>query len=225
MTDEKKPSWQIFLESTGGTALITVLLGSLAGALITGMIQDNIKEKEFKNAFLNQYNTAQVEYVKGMMKTRTKVRKEAIDLFSEALNATQNLLQAKGPLNLGTKEAQKQVKSLKVAYNNTEDKWNENKYSIGFTLAYAYNSNPESIGWDQLAHEVDAFMDCAIKFTPPRNKTNYKELVEATDRACSGQRERVYRAMDNLATRLEEKSGESWAGFKNYQELADFLGL
>ena len=41
-----------FLQSSGGTALITVVLGGIVGSLITGMVQSATHEREFDLAWL-----------------------------------------------------------------------------------------------------------------------------------------------------------------------------
>ena len=48
----EKPRWQRFLESTGGAALITVLLGGIFGSCITDSLQKGAKDREFQQAWL-----------------------------------------------------------------------------------------------------------------------------------------------------------------------------
>ena len=43
--DNPKPAWQRFLETTGGAALITVLIGGIMGSIITGLIQQGSKQR------------------------------------------------------------------------------------------------------------------------------------------------------------------------------------
>src|SRR6185503_4847747 len=60
---QTKPVWQRFLETTGGTALITVLIGGIMGSIITGMIQISAKNREAQQARLTARNSqAQVSY-------------------------------------------------------------------------------------------------------------------------------------------------------------------
>src|ERR1044071_8086338 len=47
-----KPRWQRFLESSGGTAIVTTLIGGIFGAIISGIIQDGTREREFEQSWL-----------------------------------------------------------------------------------------------------------------------------------------------------------------------------
>ncbi len=49
---KEKLWWQRFLESSGGTALVTVLLGGLLGQLITSSVQVKQQEREFQQAWI-----------------------------------------------------------------------------------------------------------------------------------------------------------------------------
>src|SRR5437764_6648982 len=52
--NQQKPLWQRFLETTGGAAVITVLIGGIFGQIISSSIQSSLKEREFQQAWLKE---------------------------------------------------------------------------------------------------------------------------------------------------------------------------
>ena len=220
--DSRKAWWQIFLESSGGTALITVFIGGIAGSIITASMQIRTKEKEFKNSLLNSYNTTQIEYSKNFLIKQEEATKDALNLVSKTLNACQNLVDSKSP-DLNTYNNQDQVEKLRNEFNNGSDHWEEKKYSTGFLLAHYHNSSLVSINWKAIIDKCDELIACSSSFQPSTADSDLAK--KQTEQACSDVQADLIENIDLLLNKLHEKAGKEWAGFKSYEELKLHLGL
>jgi hypothetical protein len=65
--ESRKPRWQIFLESSVATALITVILGGWAGHLITTSVQEKTKERELALARQKEITSARLQTVRSAL--------------------------------------------------------------------------------------------------------------------------------------------------------------
>src|SRR4029077_7388114 len=77
---DHKPGWKRFLESSGGAALITVVLGTLGGAVITNLIQSYMQRQQARQQGI-------AEYIKGEHDTV----KAVFELVGQSIAAAENL--------------------------------------------------------------------------------------------------------------------------------------
>lgn len=160
-----KPAWQRFLESNGGTALVTVLISGIFGTAISQMIQNKQQEREqrMKLYTLN-------------LNDQNKTTANSLELLGETLLAIKGLALSKGPdfavdiddttSTNNIKIIFSQITQLREKFNSASDTWKSRRFSQGFLLSM-YDGNYTKIErqWRLIANEMDMFMEYAVLMT------------------------------------------------------------
>ena len=158
---ESKPAWQRLLESTGGTALITVLIGGVAGQWITATFQEKNKEREMSLAAYSDY-----------VKQEQDIVKRAYELIGTCVAATDDLMVLPQPaFNLDSREGGEKKKlegqreDIRSRYNDCDLKWRRDRETLGLLMAYFHHGQMEvTAAWRSAEDNVSHYMDCARMF-------------------------------------------------------------
>src|SRR5438445_5795635 len=158
MPNDVKPWWQRFLESTGGTALITVLVGGILGQRLTSSYQEKLKERELALAFYREQSKEQQD-----------IGARYIELVGSCLGASQDLvvLTAKDfdPEQF-TGEQQKKVvqqrTEIRKKYNEVDSRWAVDGAQLGLLIQlHSYGQQGVAQGWRNVQQSVTAYKECA----------------------------------------------------------------
>lgn len=169
-SETPKPRWQRFLESTGGAALITVLIGGVVGGIITGLFQYWQKERETEQAILKSRTDQALLAYKEYLEKRQEVNKMSYEILAECISTSDNLIDAFtrsdfDPKNRPKKsqvEASKIQEDAKKAYDGARDKWQKQAELIGLLLAQYHDSNPDvATKWAEVKTSIDRYLKCA----------------------------------------------------------------
>jgi hypothetical protein len=93
---ERRSWWQWLLESSGGTALITVIIGGLMGSLITAIIQIGIKSREFEQARVKSRGDQALVAYKDYLEQQRETMKHAYQLIGNCVSASDDLIDITG---------------------------------------------------------------------------------------------------------------------------------
>lgn len=165
---EIKPQWQIFLESIGGAAIITVFGGGIIGALLTSFLQRSAKEREI---FLNQVDAEKQRrlqreqiYLDGEIKVVTDI----LELVTSRCSISENLIglttdrfQTDKNQSAPLMNYRNQVRS---DFNNASDTWKSRREIVGALLG-TYHGQESSVfqAWVRLRTVTTDFMKAAKK--------------------------------------------------------------
>ncbi len=202
---DRKPGWQRFLESSGGAALITVVLGTLGGAAITSLIQSYAQRQQARQQGM-------AEYIKGEHDTV----KAVFDLVGQCIAAAENLatLTAEGfnpDVFQGDQREQvmKQRKAIRDQFNTADEQWRSNRETLTLNFRY-YHSNDQAVAaaWDRTGTALSGYMDCEQQWYMEKQGTYVKDDIAA--KACTAERQGLDSALNGLSDALARNRLYQW---------------
>lgn len=218
---ERKRAWQLFLESSGGTALITVLIGGIAASGVTSMIQNGAKDREFQNAWLKaRGDQALVAYKDYLDQEQLNVR-HAYELIGDCISAAQNMIVLTTPAfargsRVGV-EAERE--DLIKKWNAVDGQWRRENEKLGLLMSYYHRGSPEVLsGWDETRDAVTQYMICArtwlLKY---RDEPAPGEEFEAG--VCQEEEKRYKESLKKLSVALDKNRQYAWEGWESPQTM------
>lgn len=202
---DRKPGWQRFLESSGGAALITVVLGTLGGAAITNLVQSYLQRQQARQQGM-------AEYIKGEHDTV----KAVFDLVGQCMAAAENLatLTTDGfdpSAFQGDQRDQvvKQRKSIRDQFNTADAQWRSNRETLTLNFRY-YHSNDQAVGvaWDRTSAALSGYMDCEQQWYMERQGSPVKN--EIAMKACHAERQALDSTLSGLSDALARNRLYQW---------------
>jgi len=216
---KQKPWWQVFLESTGGAALITVLVGGvIAGAVgqwITNEYQRSMKERETSVAAYKDYLGQGKETVT-----------QANELIGNTISATDDFMDIadlpyyQGNYNFSDLAERKRVEDERDEvwnkFKSARLNWRKESERLGLFISYSHDAQPEVMtSWRQMQDSVAAYISCAQSYLLVRAVSPRRD-VGAQDR-CEGPKSRVHDSLDKFTTaRLkvaQQQARTGWSVF------------
>jgi hypothetical protein len=146
---QSKPFWQVVLESAGGAALITVVVGGVIGGIITAKYQAREAELERDRAKQQQ-----------MEQLRFEATKKGFDLVFATVAAAEDVI------NLASKEMAyapaEQRNKIRKAYNLADIGWRKQRGVTGVTMAYYSKDYKNAVeAWNGVVNDLAAYMRCS----------------------------------------------------------------
>lgn len=190
-----KPGWQRFLESTGGAALITVLLGGVLGNWIAG-------EYEERRAVNERRHLTHQEY----LKERLATIQPTLERVGHTVAAAEDLISITRPdfdpsrfaIGQDRDDTLAKRKQIRKDYNDADAAWRREKAKLGYLLAYYHPGSAEvSAAWRDLETAVTTFVDCARSWWIE----SAGEPTEAA--ACEKDRAAIDQTMEDLIESLD----------------------
>jgi hypothetical protein len=178
----KKPWWQIFLESAGGAALISVVLGGILGAWITGAYQA-------RQATIERERAAHLK----LQDLRFESNMEALTLIWSSIAAAEDLLHLSTQAFADAPSSERD--EIRKKYNLADAKWRSvSNGELGFKLKYYYRDSPEfAKSWDTARLSVSKYLDCAADWIE-----DHPFFKSGLGTGCVTQREAVDQDLLNL---------------------------
>jgi hypothetical protein len=217
-----------FLKTTGGTALITVLIGGLFGQIITCSVQNRLKEREFQQAWLkargDQALVAYKEYLDKEQETVTR----AYGLVGSCITASSDLIEITGtgfdPAKSEGNEPhlKKQVDDIWSKYNEMDTQWGVEREKLGLLIGYYHHGRPEVYeAWGQVKESVTAYKDCAAKRYDEYLET--RKLIDTTN-VCQNEKQSLDQSLSHLTRTLDAARQYAWEGWESPKKLKSSLG-
>ncbi|MEW6210629.1 MAG: hypothetical protein AB1631_19855 [Acidobacteriota bacterium] len=217
-----KPFWQRLLESTGGTALITVVIGGFVGQLITCSVQNSLKEREFQQSWMKaRGDQALVAYGEFLNKQQESV-KSAYELIGSCITASESLIALTGPefapgSHVGVEE---QRTSIRSKYNLVNAQWRTEREKLGLLMSYYHHGQVElAIAWANTQASVTSLLDCSRKWY----LDNEGKKPVAPGSACVKEREELRKNLGDLTVKLEAARKYAWEGWESPDKLKTAL--
>jgi hypothetical protein len=216
-----KPPWQVFLESVGGAALITAVVGGALLQLITWSVQRSLGKREFNNTWVKARGDQALSAYRDYNKEQLKVFEE---LYSDVgrMVAGSEALVAAANWDSSEKATRDYVVKIAAEFNAAEDDWVKAKPRFTLLLSYYSNGNPDAVSdWQLLSHSVDNYRECVSNwYDKPASAERYPaELI------CGVQRTAVESRLGHLGKVLEKSRAYVWQGWDNPDSLRATLHL
>ncbi len=192
--DGGKPAWQRFLESTGGAALITVLLGGILGNWIAGQFEAARAENERRALTHEKYLAARLATVQPLLERVGGTVRASEDLIT-LTRPDWEPSPARFPDPTERQATLDKRREIREAYNQADADWRSEKDSLGYLLAYYHGGSSEvSTAWSTLSTALTAYVDCARGWYVDHTGRFTEEAVDA----CSDERSTVDASMRDL---------------------------
>lgn len=233
---DAKPGWQRLLESTGGTALITVLVGGIFGTIISAIIQSESKEREFQQVWLKARGDQAMVGYKDFLEKQQETEKKVFERIGATMSASEDYITLTRPeltlystLSPEEKEGiEKQRTLIKERFNSNDRDWRNEREILGMLVGYYFPNKSETqtqispsdtnvmTAWEQVKESVDHYKNCAehwVKNSYPRE----------TNTACQEEKTKIANSLINLNKNLEVNRKYAWEGWESPENLRKIL--
>ena len=215
-TEQSKPKWQRFLESSGGTALVTVILGGVLGQILAWSIQSGLKDREFQEAWMKARGDQALVSYKEYTAQEQELMKSTYELIGSCISASEDLIILTTPefAQDSFEGAVVQRRSLRENYNKIEVRWRSDKEKIGLLMGYYHpNQSKVASAWYNTQDSVSNYMDCAQQWY-----LDHVKPVETTQ-ACKKEEDSLRNSLKEFNKSLEQARNYLWEGWESPQSL------
>lgn len=233
MSDEKpaappKPRWLSFLESRSGTALITVVIGGLAGQLITCSIQNQMKDREFQQAWLQaRGNQALVAY-KEYLDREQQIVEQAYELIGNYISASEDLITLTKPefdLERYSGDQRRVVAEQRTAirqwFNTMDAKWRGEHEWLGLLMSFYHRGRQDvTTAWRELEDSVTEYADCTRRWYVEHSAPVTPAQAEE---ACKAESQLLRQRLDELSASMEAARQYAWEGWESPEKMRSAL--
>jgi hypothetical protein len=218
----EKPPWQRFLESTGGTAVISVLIAGIATQLITCGVQTRLKERDTEQAYIKARGEQALVSYKDYLDQERQAVQQAYSEIGSCLSAGQRVIGQTGPQwqpkpGVTYKPQQDEIKRN---FNEVNTKWRSESIGLGSMMSYYHPNGPDVLpSWRCVQTAMTEYMDCAEDWGTKYSEPNPGATAEEVKGACVCQLTRVSETLDRLSTALGTSRHYPWEGWNSLEEL------
>jgi hypothetical protein len=212
--DISKPWWQVFLESAGGAALITVLIGGIMGGGITLLFSHWEKERDQVRLSSEAAAAREKLSYERLFDKRLGLAKHVFDIEGQSVSRTENLLRLLTP-GFTFCSTTGQERHFRNDYNEADTTWREQRKVIGLSISY-YNPGDKtvSLAWTSADQALTEYMECASGLSSQRYdqlcmKHQALQEQDRPDLSCTSQRQAVDRTFNDLQRALGANLGNS----------------
>jgi hypothetical protein len=222
---ETKPVWQTLLESTGGTALITVLLGGIIGGIISSCYQQEAKDREFQQSWLKAQGDKALASYHEHMKEEKELLSRIHTIVGNCLAKAEDLVTVTDPIFTRDYDAQSR-KNIRVqqetaikAFNEVDLKWRSEKAELTLLISYYHPGEQEvHAAWVTVKDSMTQYMICAEDWF----KTHL-DKQEDTKQACSHQKKTLEDSLGTFSAALVKTRQYAWEGWESPELLRQKL--
>ena len=230
-----------FLGSAGGAALVTVVVGGLAGQLISCDIQNRLKAREFNDAWLKARGDQALLARREFLDSRRNAFEQLMITAGTMANASGELIYVGSPqLSLGKltgvdRRRQRDAQAaLATAYRAAEDKWAPARTKFNYQVAYYCDGKQDLVPkWSDAERAVDDLRRCAeivydkwyMSGRPRQRGQPIPERFVYRAEACEDKQDAVNIAVRGFGKAVAESSDYAWAGWNNPAVLKRQLDL
>lgn len=205
---DTKPIWLQLFESAGFAALVTVLLGGIAGGVITWILQRHAKERDSQAAAIQLKHDREFAAYKEHLDRERNVVEELYQRLGKFVDASRDLT------TLSRKEFCEECQRLRLSdriskqkqavvdrYDTAMIEWNSNRLRLEMLLQLEHDNDKELLAeWKRASEAAEQYSECADRW---RTKYNQLEIHESM-KACTASHERLDMAVQALTKRIVE---------------------
>ncbi|HVG35827.1 MAG TPA: hypothetical protein VM911_22435 [Pyrinomonadaceae bacterium] len=212
---DKNGGWFVrLLESAGGAALITVLVGGILGGLLNWRIQTNLRDREAAQAIQKTQGELALVAYKDFLDRRQETIKSVYELLGNSASASYALITITGPEFEHSKlpaEAEEQKTAIRDRFNVAVNEWRSRQDNLGALLSYYHEGRPDVVdSWNNTKSSLTAYMKCA---QDEWNNYSTDYIPRDTTKLCSEQRQNYEKNLQLLTQGLENTRRYLWKDF------------
>jgi hypothetical protein len=158
----KSKTWrQLVFETTGGTALITVLLGGILGGAVTALFQYMQKNNEIEHAEQQARLERERSANDRLEQVRLEAAKRLFELTYKGISSSEDVLQL-STQPFADPALKDQRTQIRKQYNDAEESWRKDHAVQGLMFVYYHRAIPGlSDRWGKTEKAVSDYIDCA----------------------------------------------------------------
>ncbi|HEY0079157.1 MAG TPA: hypothetical protein VGB73_10965 [Pyrinomonadaceae bacterium] len=227
-TQPQKTWKQILFETSGGTALINVIIGGAFVTIISILIQQGFKEREVRQAYLKASSEQALLAYKEYSDREQEIVKEIYEVIGKCISSSDDIIDLtrpefdpeKYPTQSLRDEVTKDAVSLQEKYSEAATQWRASQAKLKLLIAYYHPSQPEvTNGWDGVQKSLTAYMKCARLHTVNSPKSS----TEQVEGACKPEKEELYKHLAAFTSALEKSRHYPWKVWESPEKLRDEL--
>ncbi len=216
--ESAKSKWLQFLQSTSGTALITVVIGGIFGAIISGVIQWGAKEREFQQSWLKARGDQAMVAYKDFVEKRAQVVENVYARLGSSVSASEDFIElskdnyvVKPGLDEKTRnDIQAYRKKVGDSFDSEFAKWRNERETIGFLIDYYHPREADvTTSWNSLKESISTYFDCARKWH------KYHRIDDDTTKACPDERQNLSINIQRFTTAIGSGRTYAWQGWES----------
>lgn len=204
--DEKKPTWLKLSDSAGFVALITVVLGTIAGGYLTTKFQEHAKKREEAVAQARLDSDRKLAAFKEHLDRERTVVTEMFSTLGKFVDASRDLttLSRKEfcedcPHAALSKDTVAKKKEVVKRYEQATIEWNANRLRLGMLLQLEHNSDETLLArWRETCDAAEAYAECADRWRTKHNDLEFHEALQA----CGPPRDALDKALQTFTQRI-----------------------
>ena len=203
IAQKKPPSnpWLDLLQSSAGVALITVVIGTIGGTLITAILQHYARNRETRTLAYSEFLRLQRQTVN-----------DAFVLIGKSVAASQDVATISSkPFYTGPGDNLDKVQEQELltrknaiteAFNKADTEWRQQRETVGLLL-HLYNNDDSVVhAWDNTAAAVTHLMDCEGQFNLRYRDGKSFASIEEAHAACAAEKQSLSEAEKSLTVAL-----------------------
>lgn len=220
----ERPKWLLFMQSAGAVALITVLIGGVFGGIITAIVQEYQKDREFQQVWLKARGDIALATSKEYHDKELEVVNQAFDLLGRCITVSDDLIYSTSPVFDPRKyedalSINNQKLTIRKTYNKCTNEWREGREKLKLLMTYYHHGQTEvSQSWEIVQQSVTTYMECAHRWY-----LQHSNAPISTDGACKTERETYSSAMHRLNQSFNATRRYLWQGWESPDLLREAL--
>lgn len=171
-TADPKPRWLQLFESSGFVALITVVLGGIAGGYITFTLQDKAKERDQQIAARQLQHDRELAAFNDHLDRERKIVDEFLSVLGRLVDTSNGLVHLSreewAEDHKPTADAQRLARGkhdIVQRYNEATAVWDANRLRIGMLLQLEHNNDPAlAQAYRETCDKAEAYGLCADRW-------------------------------------------------------------
>lgn len=218
--EAKKPRWLEVLESGGGAALFTVLLGGILGNMVACGIQQREKERDFQRAWMQARGDQALVAYKEYLDREQDLVKDAYQLLGSSLSASSDLIVLTGK-EWASPSSQKIA--IVNTFNAAQSSWSSRGEQLKLLMSYYHRGHPEvAVSWTKVQNSGTNYMACSRQWYITHQ--HQPQDATALTAVCKDEKDKVSSALDEFARSLEGARQYAWEGWESPEKLRSVLG-